>query len=95
MKNKKMHLIASILSVATLLGASAANFALLSQAAAFEGTPLECFEMQGSTLVRYRAENPNCPKNVVIPNSVTVIGYRAFFENQLTQVTIPDSVTEI
>ena len=60
-----------------------------------QSTPIECFQLNQTTLVGYNDELPQCTKEIVIPNSVTQIGKAAFVGVLLTSVVIPNSVTQI
>ena len=67
-------------------------------------TSLSCFEFdsQSSTTVtnyydhqNNNSNSPSCPRNVLIPDTITSIAANAFKNKALTAVTIPNSVTTI
>ena len=64
-------------------------------------TAASCFKMSGSMVTDYYDHEgndkakPECPRSVVIPDSVTSIGQSSFYYKQLTSVVIPSSVTSI
>jgi len=80
------------LSLATLLSTSSAH--------ALTSTPTGCFKFSDESqteIVKYKNKDrfQVCPKDVVIPDSVTQIGHDAFAYRGIQSVLIPGSVTRI
>ena len=55
-------------------------------------TPLECFEWNETTIIKYIGSDPN----VVIPKDATTIGANAFKDNKVIEsVVINENITSI